>query len=104
MRIGAKRLIKKAEDISSFVSRQSRNEFVDFDTVQRLAGTWGTDSVTAAYRFGRMHGADEAISDVVSYVADFDHKQRVSEALSILNDLTSDEYNALMGRFYNGTH
>lgn len=104
MRIGAKRLITKVEGISSFVSRQSRNELVDFEVVQRLAERWGTDSVTAAYRLGRMQGADRAISDVVSYVADFDHRQRVSEALSILKDLTSDEYNSLMRRFYNDTH
>ena len=104
MRIGAKRLIKKLEDISSHVARLSWDESVDLDAVQRLAGTWGTDSVTAAYRFGRMNGADRAISDVVSYVVDFDRKQRVSEALSLLIDLTSDEYNALMRRFYNGSH
>ena len=104
MRIGAKRLIKKFEEISSHVSRESRKELVDFDAVQRLAGTWGTDSVTAAYRIGRIHGADTAITDVVSYVANFDKKQRVSEALSLLNDLTRDEYEALMRRFYNGSH
>ena len=104
MRIGAKRLIKKVEEISSNVSRESRKKLVDFDKVQRLAGTWGTDSVTAAYRIGRIYGADEVISEVVSYLVDFDKKQRVSEALSILNVLTTDEYNALMRRFYNGTH
>lgn len=104
MRIDAKRLIKKVEDIFSFVAGESRKAPADFDAIQGFAGTWGTDSVTAAYRLGRIHGANNAITDVVSYVADFDKKQRVSEALSTLNDLTTDEYNALMRRFYNGSH
>lgn len=101
MQIGIKRLVKDVE--GAFKSLEKKVD-VPFDTINCSATNWKVDSVTAAYWLGRIHGSAELCGMVTSRLSKFDRSQRISEALSLLNDLASDEYNELMRRFYNASH
>lgn len=101
MQIGAKRLVKEVEGIFKSMKKQVD---VPFDHINLCASRWNVDSVTAAYWLGRTHGGTEVADRVTRYLTEVDRKQRISEALSILNDLTYDEFKALMWRFYNASH
>ena len=101
MQIGAKRLVKEVE---AFFKLMKKEVDVPFDTINWSAAKWKVDSVSAAYWLGRIHGGAEITGRVTRYLSETDRNQRISEALSILNGLTSDEYNKLMRRFYNASH
>lgn len=101
MQIGAKRLVKEVDGVFKSMKKQVD---VPFDTINWSASKWKVGSVTAAYLLGRIHGGAEVTDRVISHLSAVDSSQRISEALSLLNGLTSDEYNKLMRRFYNASH
>lgn len=101
MQINAKRLVK---EVGAFFKIMKKQVDVPFDTINCSAARWKVDSVTAAYWLGRVHGGAEVTGRVTRYLTEVDRKQRIREALTILNALTPDEYKDLMRRFYNGSH
>lgn len=76
----------------------------DAVTVQRIARERGVDSVTAAYTLGKCHGASRLSANVLEWLEDFGRDQLVNDALHIMRQLTREEFDAVMGRYYDVAH
>ena len=64
----------------------------------------GVDSVAAAYSLGKGDGASMVAERVLERLTDFGRAQAVNDALHMVRQLTQEEFDSLMRRYYDGAH
>lgn len=64
----------------------------------------GVNCVTAAYSLGKGDGASLVADRVLARLADYGRAQAVNDALHMVRQLTKEEFDSLMRRYYDGPH
>lgn len=88
----------------AFKADTDGKRIVDPDRVQALARRKNIDSVTAAYRLGRLDGMNHMTEYCLKALRGIDSSERIQLAVNAMRDLTTDELMGALAKFAGGYH